>query len=76
MKPIRIAILGVTQPHGLGYIDTLAQLGAPADASGASGSLSLRLRADVVEPSLPRDTVLANAPEAAAGYVRVPPILE
>ena len=34
------------------------------------------LRADVCKPSLPRDAVLAAAPEAAAGYFAVPAILD
>jgi len=34
------------------------------------------LRADVVRPSLPREEVLANAPEVQDGYFRVPRILE
>ncbi|GLV14677.1 aspartyl/glutamyl-tRNA(Asn/Gln) amidotransferase subunit C [Alicyclobacillus hesperidum] len=34
------------------------------------------LRDDVVRPSLPRDLALANAPEAEAGQVRVPAVLE
>jgi aspartyl-tRNA(Asn)/glutamyl-tRNA(Gln) amidotransferase subunit C len=33
------------------------------------------LRDDVVTPSLPVEEVLKNAPEAAGGYVVVPPIL-
>lgn len=34
------------------------------------------LRADAVRPSLPREKVLANAPEARDGYFYVPRILE
>jgi aspartyl-tRNA(Asn)/glutamyl-tRNA(Gln) amidotransferase subunit C len=34
------------------------------------------LRADTVEPSLPREDVLANAPDHAEGYFRVRAILE
>ncbi len=33
------------------------------------------LREDVVTPSLPAEEVLRNAPDAAGGYVVVPPIL-
>ena len=33
------------------------------------------LREDVVAPSLPVEEVLGNAPEAAGGYIVVPPIL-
>ncbi|HEY8532066.1 MAG TPA: Asp-tRNA(Asn)/Glu-tRNA(Gln) amidotransferase subunit GatC, partial [Limnochorda sp.] len=34
------------------------------------------LRADEVRPSMPREQVLANAPEARDGFFRVPRILE
>lgn len=34
------------------------------------------LRADEVRPSLPREQVLANAPETRDGFFRVPRILE
>ncbi len=34
------------------------------------------MRADEVEPSLPRDEVLANAPMAEEGYLRVRAVLE
>jgi aspartyl-tRNA(Asn)/glutamyl-tRNA(Gln) amidotransferase subunit C len=34
------------------------------------------LRPDVLEPSLPREQVLANAPDPAKGCFRVPKILE
>jgi aspartyl-tRNA(Asn)/glutamyl-tRNA(Gln) amidotransferase subunit C len=33
-------------------------------------------RDDVPGPSLPRDAVLAAAPEAEDGYVKVPPVIE
>ena len=33
---------------------------------------TMTLRKDIVEPSLPRDEVLKNAPQAAAGCVVVP----
>ncbi|NPA91790.1 MAG: Asp-tRNA(Asn)/Glu-tRNA(Gln) amidotransferase subunit GatC [Chloroflexi bacterium] len=34
------------------------------------------MRDDEVAPSLPRDVVLANAPDQEEGYFRVPPVLE
>lgn len=34
------------------------------------------LRADAVRPSLPREAVLANAPDADAGCFRVPKVIE
>ena len=39
-------------------------------------SLQTVLRADEVAPSFPRDAMLANAPQAAEGCFRVPPVLE
>ena len=37
-----------------------------------TGEDTMTLREDVVEPSLPRDEVLKNAPQVAAGCVVVP----
>ncbi|MBI1801955.1 MAG: Asp-tRNA(Asn)/Glu-tRNA(Gln) amidotransferase subunit GatC [Chloroflexi bacterium] len=34
------------------------------------------LRADEVRPSFPREAMIANAPEAAEGCFKVPPVLE
>lgn len=34
------------------------------------------VRDDVAEPCLPRDAVLAAAPEREDGYVKVPPVIE
>lgn len=34
------------------------------------------MRDDIVEPSLPRDEALANAPQAARGFFVVPTVLE
>lgn len=34
------------------------------------------MRADEVRPSLPREAVLANAPDRDADFLRVPPVLE
>lgn len=35
-----------------------------------------QLREDVVRPTLPREDFLANAPQKAGGYVKVPVVLE
>lgn len=37
---------------------------------------AMELRPDVIEPSLKRDALLANAPEVAAGCVVVPKTME
>lgn len=34
------------------------------------------MRPDVVGPSLPREAVLQNAPDAEDGYIKVPPVFE
>jgi Asp-tRNA(Asn)/Glu-tRNA(Gln) amidotransferase C subunit len=34
------------------------------------------LREDVVRPTLPREDLLANAPQQSGGYVKVPVVLE
>ena len=60
----------------MGYVAKLAQ----ADVSGAEPMahalpLSNVLREDVVEPSLPVDKVLQNAPESDGPFFKVPKIL-
>ena len=60
----------------LQHVDDLAQL----DTSGVAATaavIELRnvVRADEVRPTLPREVVLAAAPQAQLGYVRVPKII-
>ncbi|MGH9404901.1 MAG: Asp-tRNA(Asn)/Glu-tRNA(Gln) amidotransferase subunit GatC [Terriglobia bacterium] len=50
-------------------VEPLAQVIA-AEVPGAS------LRDDIRQPSLSRDSALANAPEAEAGYFTVPSVIE
>jgi predicted dehydrogenase len=45
VKPIRIAILGVTQPHGQGYIDTLRLLPAVEIVAGYDLDAAARVQA-------------------------------
>lgn len=60
--------------HQIASLDTSSvaadALATPPDAS------ALRLRADDVAPSLPRDAVLANAPNTQAGQFFVPRFLD
>ena len=60
----------------LGYVEKLSRLDTsgvePTAHVAASGNV---LREDRVEPSLPRDRVLGNAPDAENGFFRVPRIL-
>ena len=37
---------------------------------------TMELRPDVVQPSFPRDEMLKNAPETAAGCLMVPKVVE
>jgi len=63
------AILGYTQ-----NLDALDVKGVEPTAHVLP--LKNVLRPDVLEPSLPREQVLANAPDPAKGCFRVPKILE
>ena len=61
--------------HVLGHIETIGEL----DLDGVEGTshvvdVTNALREDEPRPSLPRETALAQAPDAIAGGFRVPPI--
>lgn len=59
----------------LAYVRQLAD--APVTHAGGIGAGDgVRLRADVVTPSLPRELALANAADTLAGFFRVPPLRE
>lgn len=59
----------------LAYVRQLAD--APVDATGRMGQgAGVRLREDVVTPSLPREAAMANAADTYAGFFRVPPLRE
>jgi len=62
----------------LDYVNQLAALDVDAGAGGAgrAGPASLRLREDTVFASLPREAVLANAPDVETGQFRVPRLLD
>jgi len=60
--------------HVLGHIETIGEL----DLDGVEGTshvvdVTNALREDEPRPSLPRETALAQAPDAIAGGFRVPP---
>ncbi len=53
----------------------------PVDLSGISPTARVQnlqsvLRDDEVIPSFPREAIIANAPQAAEGCFKVPPVLE
>lgn len=52
----------------------LQEAAPTGDAAGTAPSLPLR--ADAIEPPLPVDTVLANAPQHAAGSFVVPRVID
>jgi aspartyl-tRNA(Asn)/glutamyl-tRNA(Gln) amidotransferase subunit C len=58
----------------LDYVETIEQLGDLADVPPTSHVIDVEnaLRADEPRPSLPRETALENAPDAAQGGFRVP----
>ena len=51
----------------------MSHVGAVPEGDAAA-SVVRASRADVVEPSLPREAALSNAPDAAAGMFRVPKV--
>jgi aspartyl-tRNA(Asn)/glutamyl-tRNA(Gln) amidotransferase subunit C len=61
----------------LEYIDVLNQVDTSA-VEPMAHVLEIRnvMRADVVQPSLPREAALQNAPDAEDGFFKVPKIVE
>ena len=61
----------------LGYIDKLGQLDT-TDVEPTSHAVPMVnvMRDDEVQPSLPAEEMLSNAPERAGEFFRVPRILE
>ena len=61
----------------LEYIDVLNQVDTSA-VEPLAHVLEIRnvMRADEVQPSLPREAALQNAPEAEDGFFKVPKIVE
>jgi len=55
-------------------LETLDTEDVPSTTT-CSGSMTLRLRADDVRESLPREALLGNAPDARDGLYRVPRVL-
>lgn len=59
------------------YFDRLAEVDVTEVPPYRQAPMSRdQLRADVVRPTLPREDLLANAPQKAGGYVKVPVVLE
>ena len=69
----------LTQQLGeiLAYFATLQALATDAvEPTSDVVALTNVVRDDVPGPPLPRDAVLAAAPDAEDGYVKVPPVIE
>jgi aspartyl-tRNA(Asn)/glutamyl-tRNA(Gln) amidotransferase subunit C len=61
----------------LGYIDKLGALDtASVEPTAHAVALVNVMRDDEVEPCFPRDEMLANAPDSAGEFFRVPRIIE
>jgi aspartyl-tRNA(Asn)/glutamyl-tRNA(Gln) amidotransferase subunit C len=61
----------------LSYAERLQQVDLSAISPTARAQATQTVwRADVVVPSFPRAAILANAPQAAEGCFKVPPVLE
>jgi len=61
----------------LEYMKTLAELDT-SDIAPTAQVIPLRnvMRPDAISPSLPREAVLANAPDRENDFLRVPPVLD
>ena len=61
----------------LDYIAKLRTLDTTDVPPTAGGGLTqMALRPDASRPSLPTDTLLANAPDTEAGQFKIPPVFE
>jgi aspartyl-tRNA(Asn)/glutamyl-tRNA(Gln) amidotransferase subunit C len=61
----------------VGFVEQVAAAAAVTEPPPAHrGPSRLRLRADEVTGSMPRDEALANAPSVEAGYLRVPAVFD
>ena len=71
------ALFGQQLNHILGYMDKLSELDT-ANVPPTAHVLALAnvLREDQVQPSLPVDLALEEAPDRAEGFFRVPKVIE
>ncbi len=61
----------------LGHFESLSRVDTTgAGATGHTNESHSVMREDTASPSLPRDTVLANAPDKEGEFFRVRPVLE
>lgn len=77
LEPHELDLLGTQLEHILDYIAQLSTVDLTGLVVHAGvGPSAVLLRADEPLPSLPREAVLALAPHAEAGHIRVPPLLD
>ncbi|MGB5107254.1 MAG: Asp-tRNA(Asn)/Glu-tRNA(Gln) amidotransferase subunit GatC [Candidatus Zixiibacteriota bacterium] len=61
----------------LDYVKTLGEIDTSAiDLSAADSGQANVLRADIVQPSLPVEEALKNAPERVDNYFKVPKVVD
>ncbi len=74
LTPEEVERFGGELSKVLDYIETIAELGDLEDVAPTSHVIDVEnaLRADEPRPSLPVETALASAPDAAMGGFRVP----
>jgi len=69
--------IGAQLGHVLGYIEKLRELDvSQVEATAHAVPMVNVTRADAVQPSLPHDEALRNAPKKAGGLFVVPQIVE
>lgn len=62
--------------HILTYFDALKEMNTQVRSSSAPTPMHHEFREDRLEPSLPRERALMNAPATDGGYFQVPKIMD
>ncbi len=62
--------------HILTYFDTLKEMNTQVRSPSVPTPMHNVLREDTLEPSLPRERALMNAPATDEGYFQVPKIMD
>jgi aspartyl-tRNA(Asn)/glutamyl-tRNA(Gln) amidotransferase subunit C len=75
LDPDEITALQAQLSRILEFVEVIARAEDGVSSTAALAS-PLRLRRDVVTPSLSRADALANARETEAGFIRVPAVLD
>ncbi|MCH4166852.1 MAG: Asp-tRNA(Asn)/Glu-tRNA(Gln) amidotransferase subunit GatC [Megasphaera sp.] len=77
VKEDNIESVGKQLSDILSYMDLMSQVDI-TDVPPTAHAVSMRnvMRDDVLQPSLPNDKALQNAPEAENGYFKVPKVIQ